>query len=117
MHAIGDLAAMMTSIESLKADPKLHALLTCYAQLKRKNPDVEWHDRVMELPGCDPAELHRLHGLLLASGWIETRVHGDSFRTAGKLVSCYRVTTDGSAILRFAGPGGVIPDEESSQVI
>ena len=107
---------MITSIETLRADPKLHALLSAYATLKRKNPDVDWHDRVMELAGCEPSELNRLHGLLLASGWIETRVHGDSFRTAGKLASCYRVTADGSAVLRYAGPGGAIPDDESQQV-
>jgi hypothetical protein len=108
---------VINSIESLRADPKLHALLSAYAALKRNRPDAEWHDRVMDLPGCEPTELHRLHGLLLASGWVETRVHGDSFRDAGKLVSCYRLTADGAAILRFAGPGGAIPDEESEQIV
>lgn len=108
---------MKSSVESLRADPKLHALLAAYAELKRKSPDAEWGDRVMSLPGCDPTDLHRLHGLLLASGWIETRVHGDSFQTAGRLASCYRLTSDGAAVLRFAGPGAAIPDEESEQVL
>lgn len=108
---------MIHTFEVIRNDPKLHALLLGYAARKRETPDAEWHDRIMELAGCDEAALGKLHGLLLASGWIETRVHGEAFRKAGVLESCYRITPDGSAALRLAGPAAELPDEESEQIL
>lgn len=93
---------MITNIQTLQSDEQLRQLLDRYVQLHKSQPKVEWHDRVMELDGCDTQRLAKLHGLLLASGWIETRVHGDSFRHAGRLEACYKVTHDGVHALRLA---------------
>ncbi len=60
---------------------------------------VQGHDRVIELDGQDTKELCQLHGLLIALGWIETRVYPDAFSTPGKLVQCYRITRDGVGAL------------------
>lgn len=108
---------MITSLSEIKSNPKLGRLLLAYAELKKAQPDAEWHDRIMELTDVTSDELNRLHGLLLASGWIETRVHGDSFRQAGRLEACYRLTSDGAAALRLSGAVREIPDDESSQVL
>ena len=108
---------MIIGHEALRNDPRLHALLAAYATLKKQKPDAEWHDRIMELTGCSIEQINKLHGLLLAGGWIETRVHGDSFKTAGRLESCYRITPDGNAALRFAGAAVPLTEEDSDDEI
>lgn len=102
---------MITGYEALRDDPRLHGLLLTYSKMKKQKPDADWHDRIMEMDGVSEEELNKLHGLLLASGWMETRVHGDAFRTAGKLEACYRITPDGNAALRFSGPLETRPPE------
>lgn len=32
---------------------------------------LAWQIRVMELPGCDFKDLTKLHGVLIAQGWVE----------------------------------------------
>jgi len=108
---------MIIGHDALRNDPKLHALLAAYSALKKQKPDAEWHDRIMELPSCTTEQINKLHGLLLAGGWIETRVHGDSFKTAGRLESCYRITPDGNAALRFAGAAAPLTEEDSDDEI
>jgi hypothetical protein len=89
-------------VDALRSDERLRELLAAYVERRRFEPEAEWHDRVMEMEGCTPEELTKLHGRLLADGWIETRVHGDAFRRAGRLEACYRATHEGVRALRQA---------------
>lgn len=86
---------MLGSIEILCENEALHSLLLTYRQQRKQNPDSEWHDRVMELADTSAQALSKLHGLLLALGWVETRVAREAFETPGKLTACYRITNDG----------------------
>jgi hypothetical protein len=108
---------MIGSLEILCDNEALHTLLTRYRQLRKQNPGAEWNDRVMELPETPPAALSKLHGTLLALGWIETRVSWEAFETPGKLTACYRITNDGLRALHHfdhnMGLAGAVvaPDE------
>lgn len=46
-----------------------------------------WQDRVAEVEGVTPRELSRLHGELIAQGWVE--------QNTGVTPACYRVTLQG----------------------
>jgi hypothetical protein len=75
----------------------------------------------MEWEGLSPEQLNKLHGLLLANGWIETRVHGDAFKIPGKLESCYRITSEGAALLKLASASHPVlpedPDDDAMVVV
>ncbi|MFO0945510.1 MAG: hypothetical protein U1D30_06140 [Planctomycetota bacterium] len=86
----------------LQSNRPLRDLLEQYRARQISRPDMEWQDRVMELGTLTPTELSKLHGLLLANGWVDTRVTADAFATAGKLTDCYKVTRDGLSALRRA---------------
>lgn len=96
---------MILGVDSLRTEPGLLELLLRYGARHKESPQTEWHDRVMELDGADGPRLAKLHGLLLAAGWIETRVHGESFRTPGRLEACYRITPEGLTALRSSASG------------
>jgi hypothetical protein len=84
----------------LSENPPLRDLLERYQQGREQAPDREWHDRVMEIEGASRAELTKLHGLLLANGWIDARVHADAFQTPCAVRDCYKVTPEGSRLLK-----------------
>jgi hypothetical protein len=89
----------------LRDDELLRELLRRYRELKVHQPQAEWHDRVMDHEGLEAEQLCRLHGLLLANGWIETRVYADAFATPGRLAQCYRATPEGArALIRADNP-------------
>lgn len=81
------------------ADTELRSLLLEYQRRKDADPQADWHDRVMEAAGVEPARLIKLHGVLLANGWIETRVHREGFDTAGLVRRAYRLTAEGKRAL------------------
>lgn len=87
-------------IDTLRDNEPLLALLTAYAELKARQPDRDWHDRQGQFRDLPARELSRLHGMLLANGWIESRVHADAFHPAGRVADVYRVTHDGIRTLR-----------------
>lgn len=98
----------------LQSNSPLRELLEQYRQKQFERPDAEWHDRVMELGTLTTTELSKLHGLLLANGWVDTRVTADAFATAGKLADCYKVTRDGLTALRRADLPFVDGDDPES---
>lgn len=104
---------MYVDVDALRSDARLRELLAAYVDRRRADPGAEWHDRVMELDGCTAEQLTKLHGRLLANGWIETRVHGEAFREAGRLEACYRATHDGVSALRQAQAQGALDEEDS----
>lgn len=81
-------------------DPRLRELLDTYARSQDREPDTTWHDRVMELPGLSSDELSRLHGTLIARGWVDVRVGPDILDGAGRLQSCYRLLPAGREAIR-----------------
>lgn len=92
---------MLDGIFILRENPQLRSLLEAYRARKTALPDAEWHDRVMEMGNVDSMTLVRLHGLLLANGWIETRVDRESFAQPGILRCCYRASPEGLRALRL----------------
>jgi hypothetical protein len=59
---------MDDELDVLAASPDLVRLLTHYARAEDREA---WQGRVTELDGCTAAELVRLHGELIAGGWVE----------------------------------------------
>lgn len=90
---------MLSSLETLRDDLPMRSLLTEYRHQHFQKPEVEWHHRVMALPRVEPERMSRLHGYLLASGWIDTRVELTSFSAAGEVLSSYRITREGTTAL------------------
>lgn len=91
---------MYGTLEILLENPVLHQLLEEYAEKKLKVPDADWQDRIMQFGECQSKELSRLHGRLIALGWLETRVAHDVFAVPGRLTHCYRITREGQRALR-----------------
>lgn len=93
---------MPSPLDTFSPSAPLRGLLARYRDLGEASPDVPWHDRVMELAGIGPDELSKLHGILLAKGWLDTRVDREALATPGRLRACYRATREGIAALRVA---------------
>ena len=79
--------------DPLEANSLLRRLLCHYAQLGTADRE-SWQGRVMELDDLPPRDLSRLHGELLAQGWVELN--------AGATPACYRVTLPGLRAYRGA---------------
>lgn len=85
---------MFDEMERLREVPELLALLQHYAELGRADRQV-WQDRRMQLEGCDTRRLTRLHGELIAYGWLEQNTGVVSEVRPGEVPGCYRVTPAG----------------------
>ena len=86
-------------LELLLGTPPLHALLTHYAQLGAADREA-WQDRVMAVDGVDARDLVRLHGLLLAMGWLDQNTGNTPRHKPGVVAACYRATPFGYRALR-----------------
>jgi hypothetical protein len=64
---------MFDEIDRLRQDDALHRLLCHYTEAGAADRDG-WQDRLMELPAVERPHLVKLHGELLAFGWIEMNV-------------------------------------------
>jgi len=90
---------MLNELERLRDAPGLFALLTHYTDLAAADRQA-WHDRRMQLDGCDARQLTRLHGELIAHGWLELDVTSVPQPRAGAVPACYRVTREGLRALK-----------------
>lgn len=97
---------MLDEMDSLQTNPALNLLLSHYANLASPDRDA-WHPRLSSLDGFEPREMTKLHGDLLALGWIEW-TSGQSARKLGEGMPCYRVTADGLRAYRMAGGTEVV---------
>ena len=90
---------MLGSLTLLADTPRLRPLLQRYQDLRERDAEPSWHDRLRgaEIPA---AELHGLYGLLLAHGWLDTQVGPDTLVVPGELRNAYRITRDGVQALR-----------------
>ena len=69
----------------------------------------------MALEGSEPRELVRLHGELLAHGWVEQNTGASLAQRPGTVPACYRVTAAGVRALRLASDGGAEGDEQLAE--
>ncbi len=90
---------MFDEIDRLRDVKELQALLTHYRNLGASDHTV-WQDRLCELEGVEPRELVRLHGELIAFGWIEQNTGVVSGALRGAAPGCYRVTPAGIRALQ-----------------
>lgn len=93
---------MINELQRLRDTSELFALLTHYAELAAPDRHA-WHDRRMELDGCDARRVTRLHGELIAYGWLELDVGSVPQPRAGAVPGCYRATREGLRALKQAG--------------
>jgi hypothetical protein len=85
----------------LREGEALARLLTHHAELGAADREA-WQDRRMGLEGVEPRDLVRLHGHLLARGWLEQNTGATRVLRPGAVAACYRVTAAGLHALRQA---------------
>ena len=59
-----------------------------------------WQDRLLEMEGVEARQLVRLHGELLAYGWLEQNTGLTPVLRRGEAPACYRITTAGLRALK-----------------
>ena len=94
---------------ALRQSKALGRLLTHYADLGAADREA-WQDRRMGLEGVEPRDLVRLHGQLIACGWLEQNTWVAPVLRPGVVAACYRVTAAGLRALRQARDGD--PEED-----
>lgn len=92
---------MFDEAEPMDEQGTLFRLLRHYADLGAANRE-SWQDRVMALDDLGPRELSRLHGELIAAGWIEQNTGVTPIVKRGVAAACYRITSLGLRTYRKA---------------
>jgi hypothetical protein len=90
--------------------PDLRRLLDHYVGACAADREA-WQDRLMGLEGVDAGDLVRLHGLLIAFGWLEQNTGNVPIVRAGAVPGCYRVTAAGVRTARLVR--GVQEEDEA----
>jgi hypothetical protein len=88
----------------LQVGEALARLLSHSADLGATDREA-WQDRLTDLEGVEPRDLVRLHGQLLACGWVEQNTGATPVPRPGVVAACYRVTAAGLRALRQARDG------------
>jgi hypothetical protein len=97
---------MFNELERLRDGVELQALLEHYVSLAGPDRQV-WHDRRMDMDGCEAKQLTRLHGELMAYGWLEQNTGVVPAVRRGEAPGCYRVTRAGIKALEQVRSGEV----------
>jgi hypothetical protein len=105
---------MFDELERLGADEDLRRLLTHYAQAGEADREV-WQDRLMELEGVESSRLIRLHGLLLAFGFVEQNTGAVSALRANVVPQCYRISLAGRRAIRRSLLGEETADASAAE--
>ena len=84
---------MYDEMDRLREVEGLQRLLERYQDLGSDDRLI-WRDRVQQLEGCESRELVKLHGELLAYGWIELNT-GATTTLQGTAQTLYRITSAG----------------------
>jgi hypothetical protein len=92
---------MRDELQLLKGNENLSRLLSQYASAGVADGKT-WQDRVMELEGIERQGLIKLHGFLLAYGWVEQNTASVSLSQPGVVPQCYRITAAGLKALKSA---------------
>jgi hypothetical protein len=90
---------MIDELDLFRTDMALQRLLGHYAEAGATQPEA-WQDRVMHLEGVEPRDLTRLHGQLIAFGWVDQNTGQTPVLKPGVVACCYRATRDGLRILK-----------------
>jgi hypothetical protein len=95
------MAMLFDEMDRLAEVRPLYDLLVHYSTLGAENREV-WQDRLAEMAGLDGRQLIRLHGELLAYGWIEQNTGLTPVLKLGAAPLCYRVTPSGLRAVKQA---------------
>ena len=90
---------MFDEMDRLRDVTALSALLAHYAELATPDRQV-WQDRVQERTGGEARELIKLHGELIAYGWLEQNTGATPVLKPGSAPACYRITPAGLRALK-----------------
>jgi hypothetical protein len=90
---------MFDELERLRDVKELSVLLGHYQQVGEADRQA-WQDRVVEMDGVEPRQLVKLHGELLAYGWLEQNTGLTPILRAGAAANCYRITNAGIRALK-----------------
>ncbi len=90
---------MFDEMERLRDEKALCTLLTHYAALAAPDRQL-WQDRLREMEGVEGRQLVRLHGELLAYGWLEQNTGLTPVLRRGEAPACYRITPAGLRALK-----------------
>ncbi len=105
---------MFDDLDRLRANSKLLRLLDHYAQPAFLDREA-WQDRLMSPNGAEPGPMVKLHGELLAFGWIEQNT-GNTLNQPVGVAACYRITTAGLRALKKTRSDSE-SEEEKSQLL
>jgi hypothetical protein len=92
---------MFDELERLRDAEELFQLLRHYGRDGSGEREA-WQDRLMQLDGVPTGELAKLHGELIAYGWVEQNTGVTAVLKPGVAACSYRVTTAGRRALRSA---------------
>jgi hypothetical protein len=92
---------MFDEMDRLREAKELRELLEHYAALGAADRQA-WQDRAMEKEGVGARELVKLHGELLAYGWLEQNTGVTPGPRQGPAPRCYRVRAAGARALKQA---------------
>jgi hypothetical protein len=90
---------MFDELERLRGVKELSVLLRHYQQVGEADRQA-WQDRVVEMDGVEPRQLVKLHGELLAYGWLEQNTGLTPNLRVGVAANCYRITNAGIRALK-----------------
>jgi hypothetical protein len=89
---------MFDEMQRLREIKRLLELLSHYSDLGAADRQV-WQDRLLQMEGVEARELVKLHGELLAYGWLEQNTGATPVLKPGA-PGCYRITTAGIRALK-----------------
>ena len=92
---------MFDEFQRLRETQSLLQLLNHYAEPGARDRET-WQDRLMELEGVGARELSRLHGELIAYGWLEQNTGTTPVLKPGVAACCYRITSAGLKTFKLA---------------
>ena len=104
---------MSDDLDCLREKVGLSNLLAHYARFAEIDR-VTWQDRLMVMDGMEPTDISKLHGELIAFGWVEQNTGGSPGLREGAVSACYRATLAGiRAIQQIQNPEQGEPEEAS----
>jgi len=92
---------VVDEMDRLRQARELFDLLGCY-HARAGGDRQAWQDRVLEMEAVEQLDLVRLHGELLAYGWLEQNTGAASTPRLGAAPACYRITSPGVRAFRQA---------------
>ena len=90
---------MLDEMDRLREVGDLYDLLEHYAALGAPDRQV-WQDRRMPTDGAEPGRLTKLHGELVAFGWLEQNMGLTPLLRPVSAPACYRITPAGVRALK-----------------